>query len=163
VTKDRDIVCRPLSASDFAPFGDVIGLRTVPDKIINSGQCERHHDLANLDFGDDGQAGISIFNARPRSLPYQCDLLECHPDGTQAFISMTWTSFLVIAAETPTARPMAFLTNPGQGINFHRGIWHGVLTPLTRPGLFLVIDRIGDTANLEERRLDRPWRIVAKS
>ncbi|MEP2715309.1 ureidoglycolate lyase, partial [Pseudophaeobacter sp.] len=35
-------------------------------------------------------------------------------------------------------------------VNFHRGTWHGVLTPLQAPGLFAVVDRIGPGANLEE-------------
>ena len=46
--------------------------------------------------------------------------------------------------------PRAFITRAGQGINFHRNTWHGVLTPLHVPGLFAVIDRIGDGANLQE-------------
>ncbi|MEX0369322.1 MAG: ureidoglycolate lyase, partial [Tateyamaria sp.] len=55
--------------------------------------------------------------------------------------------------------PLAFLTQPGQAINFHRGTWHGVLTPLHAPGLFAVIDRIGDGANLEEVHLDPPYTV----
>ena len=158
----RDIICEPLSAEAFAPFGDVITLRGRPDKIINGGKCGRHHDLAALDFGD-GRAGISLFDAEPRALPYTLDLLERHPQGSQAFIPMSWTSFLVTVSETALSRPRAFLTAPGQGINLHRGTWHGVLTPLHAPGLFAVVDRIGAGANLQEHRLDRSWRIVAGS
>jgi ureidoglycolate lyase len=50
----------------------------------------------------------------------------------------------------------AFIVGPGQGINLHRGTWHGVLTPLHAPGVFAVVDRIGDTANLQEYKLDPP-------
>ena len=57
-------------------------------------------------------------------------------------------------------RPRAFLTGVGQAINLHRGTWHGVLTPLHAPGLFAVVDRIGDTANLEEFPLDPPMIVV---
>jgi ureidoglycolate lyase len=35
-------------------------------------------------------------------------------------------------------------------VNYHRGVWHGVLAPLSEPGLFAVIDRIGAGPNLEE-------------
>ena len=49
---------------------------------------------------------------------------------------------------------------PHTGINIHRNIWHGVLTPLHHPGLFAVIDRIGDGVNLEEVTLDPPYVIV---
>ena len=110
-------------------------------------------------FGD-GQAGISLFKAELRALPYEFSLLERHPDGSQAFLPMSMDPFLVVVAPdaggVPGA-PLAFLTKPGQGVNFHRGTWHGVLTPLTGPGLFAVVDRIGAGANLEEHVSDTPW------
>ena len=149
----------PLTAEAFAPFGDVLDASGVPDKMINGGLCGRHHDRARLDFGEVGRAGISIFNAVPRSLPYMLDLMERHPEGSQAFLPLSEHPFLVIVAEDAGGRPgkpQAFLTAPSQGINFHRGTWHGVLTPLQAPGLFAVVDRIGETANLEEFILDPP-------
>ncbi|WP_254249081.1 ureidoglycolate lyase [Loktanella salsilacus] len=123
-----------------------------PDKLINAGLCGRYHDRAQMDFSD-GRAGISIFNAQPRTLPYTCDLLERHPDGSQAFIPMTQHPFLVIVApdeDGSPGTPQAFITKPGQAINLHRGTWHGVLIPLHAPGLFAVVDRIGSGANLQE-------------
>lgn len=154
-----DITARPLTAGAFTPFGDVLDCAGDPDKIINAGKCGRYHDRAQLDFTD-GRAGISLFNAEPRSLPYTLDLLERHPDGSQCFVPMTEHPFLVIVAPDDggsPGEPIAFLTSPGQAINFHRGTWHGVLTPLYAPGLFAVIDRIGDGANLEEAPLDPPY------
>ncbi|WP_281992973.1 ureidoglycolate lyase [Sulfitobacter geojensis] len=160
----REVKVEPLSAAAFAPFGDVLDASGTPDKIINAGLCGRHHDRAHLDFGPEGRAGISIFNAEERSLPYELTLLERHPDGSQAFLPMTGNPFLVIVATdengTPGA-PRAFMTAPHQGINFHRGIWHGVLTPLSAPGLFAVVDRIGNTANLEEVSLAPPYRVTS--
>lgn len=152
------LTCEPLTATAFAPFGDVLDCAGAPDKMINAGLCGRYHDRAQLDFGSDGRAGISVFRAQARSLPYTCDLLERHPDGSQAFIPMSADPFLVIVAEDDggPVNPRAFLTAPGQGINFHRGTWHGVLTPLAEPGLFAVIDRIGTTPNLEESYLEEP-------
>ena len=150
------ILTEPLSATAFAPFGDVLDASGTPDKLINAGLCGRYHDRARLDFGPDGRAGISIFNAQPRSLPYELTLLERHPDGSQAFIPMTQNPFLVIVAPDDGGIPgpvRAFLTAPGQAINLHRNTWHGVLTPLHAPGLFAVIDRIGDSANLQEYTL----------
>lgn len=157
------LTCQPLTPSAFAPFGDVLDCAGEPDKIINAGMCGRYHDRAQLDFGPDGRAGISIFRAEARSLPYTCDLLERHPEGSQAFIPMSADPFLVIVAEDADGpvRPCAFLTVPGQAINFHRGTWHGVLTPLSGPGLFAVVDRIGETANLEEVHLAEPLIISA--
>ena len=150
----------PLTAGSFAPFGDVLDA-TGDFREINAGWCNRHHDRASLDFGPEGRAGISIFKARPRALPYEFNLVERHPDGSQAFIPMSEHPFLVIVSESPDVAPLAFLTNGRQGINFHRGTWHGVLTPLSAPGLFAVVDRIGKTPNLEEFRYTEPWTVIA--
>jgi ureidoglycolate lyase len=156
------IFTQPLTQAAFAEFGDVLEATGTPDKIINQGLCGRHHDLATLDFSS-GQAGISVFNAQARSLPYTLDMMERHPDGSQAFVPMHEHPYLVIVAAdkggAPDA-PKAFIAQPGQGVNYHRNIWHAVLTPLHAPGLFAVIDRIGDGANLEEHWFDQPWQIT---
>ncbi|MGH1457974.1 MAG: ureidoglycolate lyase [Paracoccaceae bacterium] len=152
------IATEPLTAEAFAPFGDVLEAAGDPDKIINQGHCGRYHDRARLDFAE-GRAGISIFKAAPRALPYRLDLMERHPQGSQAFVPMSMTEWLVIVAADAggkPAAPRAFIAAAGQGINLLRGTWHGVLTPLHAPGLFAVIDRIGAGANLEEYPLDQP-------
>jgi ureidoglycolate lyase len=105
-----------------------------------------------MDFSD-GRAGISIFHAEKRDLPLKLDLVERHSEGSQAFVPMSHQPFLVVVAEDQNGTPQnirAFLTEAGQAINIHRGVWHGVLTPLYDPGLFAVIDRIGEGPNLEE-------------
>ena len=159
----REIKCEPLTAEAFEPFGDVIECAGGPDKIINAGMCGRYHDRAAMEFGEDGRAGISLFNATPRSLPYSLDLMERHPEGSQAFIPMSEHGFLVTVALDENGRPgtpRAFLTSAGQAINIYANTWHGVLTPLHNPGLFAVVDRIGDTPNLEEISLDPPYVVV---
>ncbi|MEY2957070.1 MAG: hypothetical protein RL123_1798, partial [Pseudomonadota bacterium] len=133
-----------------------------PDRIINAGLCGRFHDRARLDFGPEGRAGISIFRAELRRLPLTLDLLERHPEGSQAFVPMSADGFLVVVAPDAggqPGRPRAFLTRPGQGVNVLRNTWHGVLTPLAGSGLFAVIDRIGPGANLEEHHLADPWTV----
>ena len=154
------IITQPLTPAAFAPFGDVLEA-TGDFRLINEGLCQRHHDRARLDFGPQGRAGISIFNAEPRALPYEFDLIERHPEGSQAFLPMTADPFLVIVSTGPGATPRAFLTNGAQGINLHRGTWHGVLTPLAAPGLFAVVDRIGPSPNLEEHRYSHAWTVLA--
>lgn len=159
---NRQIAAQPLTAAAFAPYGDVLDASGAPDKMINDGMCARHHDRAKLEF-EGGRAGVSIFNAQPRALPYDFDLVERHPDGSQCFVPMTQAPFLVIVAQdqggTP-GTPHAFLTAPGQAVNFHRGTWHGVLTPLSAPGLFAVVDRIGPGGNLEEYRYEEGFTVT---
>lgn len=153
---------QPLDAARFAPFGDVLDCAGEPDKIINQGNCGRYHDRARLEF-EDGRAGISLFRAKPRQFPYILEMVERHPSGSQAFIPMNMSSFLIVVAQNVDNRPinpLAFVSRAGQGINFHKNTWHGVLTPLSEPGLFAVIDRIGAGDNLEEHWFETPYRIV---
>ena len=151
----------PLTVAAFAAFGDVLEIAGAPDKIINQGLCGRWHDLAKLDVAD-GRVGLSLFKAELRSLPYSLDMMERHPEGSQAFLPMSPDPFLVVTAPDDDGRPgapRAFLTAAGQGVNYHRGVWHGVLAPLGGSGLFAVIDRIGDGANLEENWFDQAFSI----
>lgn len=153
----------PLAKSAFAGFGEVLEAVGEPDKIINQGLCGRWHDLATLDMTD-GRAGISLFRAEPRSLPYSLDMMERHPDGSQAFLPMSRDPFLVVVAPDDGGRPgtpRAFITAPGQGVNYFRGTWHGVLAPLGGPGLFAVIDRIGPGTNLAEHWFEQAFSIDA--
>ena len=154
----RTLQTEPLTDTAFAPFGDVLDA-SGDFRLINSDLCKRHHDRARLDFSG-ANPGISVFQATPRSLPYHFDLIERHPEGSQAFIPMSADPFLVIVTLNPQATPRAFLTNGAQGINLHRGTWHGVLTPLHAPGLFAVIDRIGNGSNLEEHRFTKSWTVT---
>lgn len=163
---NRLIQTEPLTAVAFAPFGEVLEAVGPPDRLINAGLCARFHDRARLDFGASGRAGISIFDAQPCTLPYRFDLVERHPEGSQAFLPMAVQPFLVIVApdsgDTP-GTPRAFLTNGAQGINLRVGTWHGVLTPLHAPGRFAVVDRIGPGTNLQEYRYTPPWTITISS
>jgi ureidoglycolate lyase len=162
----RTIRPLPLTPGAFAPFGEVLAAEGAPDRIINAGLCGRWHDRARISFDDAGRAGISVFDAVPRALPYAFRLVERHPLGSQAFVPMTLNPFLVIVAPdvggTP-GTPVAFLTTPGQGINILRNTWHGVLTPLHSPGLFAVIDRIGEGNNLEEFTYSEDWVVLGAS
>ena len=158
----REVRTEPLTAGAFAPFGEVLEARGTPDKVINQGLCGRHHDRAALDFAD-GRAGISVFDAVPRALPHRLDMVERHPAGSQAFMPMHTNPWLVVVAPDDAGIPgipRAFVAEPGQGVNYRRGTWHGVLTPLGAPGLFSVIDRIGDGENLEEYWFEAPFTVI---
>ena len=146
------ITAQPLTAEAFAPFGDVIELGQGEVRLINEGRCERHHDLAALDFLD-GIAGISLFKAELRPVPCPISMMERHPLGSQAFLPMQGSEYLVVVAPDDGGKPgalNAFHAHSDQGVNYHRNIWHAVLTPISGSGLFAVVDRIGAGDNLEE-------------
>ncbi len=159
---DRTLQLHPLTADAFAPFGDVIEVAGDVDKYINQGKCARYHDRALLDFSD-GRAGISVFQSEVTEPPISLEMVERHPEGSQAFLPLLGKPFVVVVAPDrggKPGRPLAFRTAPGQGVNYHRGVWHGVLTPLHPPGLFAVVDRIGKGSNLEEHWFEAPYVIV---
>lgn len=156
------ITIQPITPADFAPFGDVLDCSGPPDKIINQGKCGRYHDRATLEFSQ-GRAGLSLFKAELRALPLTLDMMERHPDGSQCFVPMSDTPFLVIVAPDVAGAPgtpLAFRTDPGQAINFHRNTWHGVLTPLAGNGVFAVLDRIGAGDNLQEYWFEIPYTVT---
>jgi ureidoglycolate lyase len=80
-------------------------------------------------------------------------MVERHPLGSQAFIPMSPRPFIVVVCpddDNCPGTPRAFITKPGQGVNYPRNLWHGILTPIGEPQDFVVVDRGGDGTNLEE-------------
>ena len=71
----------PLTAAAFAPFGDVLEA-TGDFRLINDGPVPPPPRPRHARLRPDARAGISIFNAEPRALPYGFDLIERHPEGS---------------------------------------------------------------------------------
>jgi ureidoglycolate lyase len=155
----------PLTRTAFAPFGDVIGVDGAHHFPINAGNCERYHDLARLDVrGGNGRQIVSIFDAKPYELPLKLTMVERHPLGSQAFVPLDDRPFVVIVApdlDGAPGAPLAFMTAPGEGVNYAANIWHGVVTPIGAAQRFVVIDRAGDGNNLEEHFFSEPFLIQA--
>ena len=155
-----------LTATAFAPFGDILEVSGEPDRLINNGRCGRYHDLARLDFHHDGQVGINLFHSEPIALPFSIELVERHPLGSQCFIPMTDCSYLVVVGEDKQGVPtnlQAFLARSSQGVNYHRNTWHGVLMPIASVATFAVVDWIGEGENLEEFQFEIPVKIEAET
>lgn len=145
---------RPLTAENFAPFGDVIATGLSEVKLINWGITERHHALASPEVtGEDAHVLINIFRSQPWQLPIVIKMVERHPLGSQAFMPLNGRDYLIVVAQdhdgTPQA-PQAFLARGNQGVNYHRNVWHHPLLALEDVSEFLVVDRGGAGNNLEE-------------
>jgi ureidoglycolate lyase len=150
----REIATRPLNKAVFADFGDVIETKDAEQRLINEGTTTRFHDLAAIDVADeDGRPLISIFRGQPFAFPVKITMMERHPLGSQAFFPLQNRSFLVVVApdeDDRPGRPQAFLAAGDQGVNYAKNIWHHPLLALDAVGDFLVLDRGGAGANLEE-------------
>lgn len=157
------IIAAPLTREAFAPFGQVLTTEGARHFSINNGMTERFDDLATVEIGgENGRPLISIFRGKPYELPLRLTLVERHPLGSQAFMPLHPRPFLVIVAPDENGvpgMPLAFLTEPGVGINIGRSIWHGVLTTLEQEGDFLVVDRGGDGDNLQEHVFEVPFTV----
>ena len=157
----RSLTAEPITQAAVAGLAEVIEASGSPDKLINQGLCGRFHDRATLDIN--GAAGISVFNSQSFALPFRLEMMERHPLGSQAFLPMQAGEYLVVLAAdnggTPDV-PRAFIAGAGQGVNIGRNVWHGVLCPLSDPGLFMVVDRVSDGPNLEEHWFEEPYLIA---
>lgn len=145
----------PLTGAAFAPFGDVIEAEGAEHFPINAGFAERFHDLARIDVAAaGGHPLVNIFRGQPRPAPLRLTLMERHPLGSQAFVPLQDREWLVVVADG--ADPLepralrAFRATGRQGVNYARNVWHHPLIVLTPDHEFVVIDRGGDGANLEE-------------
>lgn len=147
----------PLTPAAFAPFGEVIAFGAAAQVFpINNGTTMRHHALARVEVGA-GHGLISLARAEPRALPFAVTMLERHPLGSQAFIPLSKTPYLVVVAESPEHPPRCFLAAHGEGVSYRAGTWHHPLIALERPSDFLVVDRGGEGHNCDEANLPRTW------
>jgi len=157
------IVAQALTAAAFRPFGQVIEAEGAESFLINNGKCRRFHDLAKVEAaGENARVLINIFRGQPYPMPHKLPMVERHPFGSQAFMPLSPRPFLVTVCPDEDGRPgvpQAFVSKPGQGVNYARGTWHGVLTPIGEEQDFLVVDRGGDGNNLEEFFFDAPYEI----
>ena len=157
------IIAQPLTRDSFAPFGEVIEIGNGHHYPINGGKAERYHALATADAtGPNARVLISTVRGSPYEFPLKLTMVERHPFGSQAFIPLQPRPFVVVVCHDEDGKPgtpYAFLTASGQGINYPRNAWHGVLTPIGEPQDFAIVDRGGDGANLEEFFFDEPYEV----
>ena len=159
----KRLIARPLTREAFAEYGDVIDTGWTERFHINGGMCERLHAQATAQAaGPNARVILSVFRGQPYDFPLKLTMMERHPFGSQAFMPLSPRPFLVVVAhdgpDGPDA-PAAFVTAPGQGVNYPRNLWHAVLTPIGEQQDFLVVDRAGDGTNVEEFHFAEPYEV----
>ena len=156
---EKTIIPNKITKDNFSSFGDIISTKDVKPIDINEGYAKRFDDLADIDISnDEGKAIVSIFSALKRNFPMKIDMMEKHPLGSQAFIPMKETTFLVLVApqgDKPDINMIkSFIVPPGIGINYKPGIWHFPLISTVDMN-FLVVDRKGPGNNLIIQNLEK--------
>jgi ureidoglycolate lyase len=150
---------RPITKENFSKFGDMITTANIKPIEINKGYAKRFDGIANLNTTkNNGETTICIFSAQKRSFPMKIDMMEKHPLGSQAFIPMKQTTFLVLVAPEGNKPDLnkieAFIVPPDKGVNYNPGTWHFPLIA-TEVMNFLVVDRKGSGDNLVIEHLDQ--------
>ena len=148
----RIIKPRKINRINFRKFGEIIDTKKKRHININNGFAKRFDNLGKINTSmKRGRTVVSIFSAKKRKFPMKIDMMEKHPLGSQAFIPMDDTSFLVFVApkgKKPNIKNIKSFVVPKQtGINYKPGIWHFPLISKKNMN-FLVIDRKGKGNNL---------------
>ncbi len=172
----------PLTTEVFSPFGQVIEIADQTPLVINQGNTLRYDSLAPVELsGPEDHGVMSLFRARPRQLPMRIEMVERHPQGSQAFVPLSSQPYLVLvalpgatdnvvssAADKSTedenipdpASLRLFLAHAHQGVNYARNTWHHPVLGLNDTCDFLVVDRKGPGNNCIEHYFDQSLEIV---
>jgi len=150
---------KPITKENFSKFGDMITTADIKPIEINEGYAKRFDGIANLNTSkDNGETTICIFSALKRSFPMKIDMMEKHPLGSQAFIPMKQTTFLVLVAPEGNKPDLnkieAFIVPQEIGVNYNPGTWHFPLIA-TEDMNFLVVDRKGSGDNLVIENIEK--------
>ncbi len=148
------IIIKPkkITRKNFQKFGDLISIKKKKSININDGYAKRFDNLCKINTSSKkGKTIMSIFSAKKRKFPMNIKMMEKHPLGSQAFVPMNETTFLVFVApkgKRPNTKKIESFIVPKQtGINYKPGIWHFPLISSKNMN-FLVIDRKGIGNNL---------------
>jgi ureidoglycolate lyase len=150
----RTIATEPLTATAFAPFGQVIeqpaDFRRVyfSDALANSRQAAK--------------PSLSLTHARPLATPELAAVkMERHEFSSQSFVPIDVSRYLVIVAphgadgRPDPARLKAFVARGDQGVTYAMNVWHHPSTALDRPARFAVFMWL-DGGSGDEEFVDLP-------
>ncbi len=82
-------------------------------------------------------------------------MMERHPLGSQAFITVQNRPYLVVVAESVVnskepGRGHAFIARGDQGVNYATDLWHHPSIAVDEVSDFFLVDRQGDGHNCDE-------------
>lgn len=166
MSEARELVLRPLTVQAFAAFGDVVTSAGGQGHTINAGTSVRVEMPAPDVLGAQGRPSLSVFRAQAVQLPIMVRELERHRLGSQTFLPLGSTPFVVVVAlgdKAPDTKTLAaFLADGHCGVTFKRDVWHHPLLALA-DGDVVVIERHGEQLDCEVALLERVARVAVES
>ena len=145
----RTLIARPLTATSFAPYGEVL------EAPGDAGRTYIEQALANGRPGAKPSLSFTLSKV-PASLPFKVVQMERHQFSSQSFVPMDRGRFLVVVAPKlesggpDAARAEAFVGGPGQGVTYGMDVWHHALTVLDAPMRFAIFMWLERSATDEE-------------
>ena len=131
------MICAPLTAEAFAPFGDVLSAPETPGR--------RYFDNALENTAVAARPSLSISHRLPiASLPLHVSALERHPFSSQTFLPLSGGRWIIVVCPSPdggvpdVASARAFIARGSQGVTYRRGVWHHPITVLDVPACHAV-------------------------
>ncbi len=143
------LIARPLSAEDFAPYGDVLTTPAEPGRAYFEGGLGNARPNARPSLS-------MVHRSPPASLPFEANLLERHEFSSQTFMPLDIARWLIVVCPhaatggPDVARALAFIAGPDQGVTYRPNTWHHGLTVLDRPARLAVFMWRDGTAGDEE-------------
>ncbi|MFI5300840.1 MAG: ureidoglycolate lyase [Polyangiales bacterium] len=166
----REVRARPLSLSDWSPYGALLAARDEADagRSANQGNARVFDRLVDLRNARPGAAALNVsaFRARPRDVSdgLVVELLEKHPRSTQLFVPMGAARYLVVVAlggDAPDLSTLAaFVATGRQGVAYGPGVWHHPIVALDEPTDFACfVHEDGSADDCTLCRLDEASRV----
>lgn len=145
----KTIIAKPLTAQDFAPFGDVLDMPKVPSRVYFQEALGnlRPHACASIS---------TTFKEPSPAMPFQVNVLERHAFSSQSFMPAEVSVWMLVVAphdaqgQPDLERVQAFLANDTQGITYKPDVWHHGLTVFETPGKFNIFMWRDNTSDDEE-------------
>lgn len=135
--RPEHIYLKPLTADEFAPFGQVHELGDGPRRGHVAGAVERTVEAT------EPQLWIATVQ-QAATLPLTLKAMERHPFSAQTFIPLNGCAYLVVVChadqnglpDPQTVR--AFRASANQGVTYRRDVWHHGLSVLEARAQFVV-------------------------
>lgn len=142
----------PLTPETFAPYGTVVASAGRDGREINAGTTLRVEMPEPDILRQGGRPSLSVFRATPGRLPFEPKVMERHRLGSQTFVPMMGTPFVVLVALGEAAPDLstlkAFLADGSCGVTLAPDVWHHPLLAL-EAGDFVVLERRGEEVDCE--------------
>jgi len=165
----------PLSRAAFAAYGDVLGGDHTggAGKLINAGTTQKFTAQAPNLTGAGGVPSLHLYRSKAQTLPLQIEVLECHQFGSQTFVPLGGSPFVVVVArsqanaqantEVPDLQTLcAFWVDGQHAVTLNAGTWHHSLIAL-HDSDFVVLERAGPGVDCLLHRLEQPLTLKTRS